>query len=217
VLSGARAARRGTVTVNGRPINVTSPRRSIRAGIATIPKDRHREALLPGFSILENTTLASSGRFLTDRVSRTMRSKAERKAVTETMTALRVKATGPRQNVSTLSGGNQQKVVIARWLLEEFSAYVFIDPCAGVDIGAKAEIYNILRQRARDGATVVFTSSEPEEYQRACDRVLVFHQGRIVAELSGDEINENTIVRYSLRPPDAPTGPGAATEEKEAV
>ena len=211
VLSGARPARRGTVLINGQRTDISSPRRSIRAGIASIPKDRHREALLPGFSILENATLASSGRFLTDPVTRTIKSKAERKVVLEAMKSLRVKATGPGQNVSTLSGGNQQKVVIARWLLDRFSTYVFIDPCAGVDIGAKAEIYNILRQRARDGATVIFTSSEPEEYQRVCDRVLVFHQGRIVAELVGGEIAENAIVRYSLRPP------AASPEEKRAI
>lgn len=203
VLSGVRKPSAGTISVRDVEAKLTSPRRSIRAGIATIPKDRHKEALLPGFSILENASLASSGRFLTDPVSRTVRSRRERRAVVEAMEALRVKASGPQQDVSTLSGGNQQKVVIARWLLEHFSGYVFIDPCAGVDIGAKAEIYNIIRQRARRGATVVFTSSEPEEYQRVCDRVLVFHQGHIVAELRGDEINENTIVRFSLEPPTA--------------
>jgi ABC-type sugar transport system ATPase subunit len=220
VLSGARRARGGSVSVRGRRTRLSSPRRAIAAGIATVPKDRHREALLPGFSILENASLASSGRFLTDPVSRTLRRKRERRSVLEAMDSLRVKATGPDQNVSTLSGGNQQKVVIARWLLEHFAAYLFIDPCAGVDIGAKAEIYNIIRQRARQGAAVLFTSSEPEEYQRVCDRVLVFHQGSVVAELRGDQILETAIVRYSLAPPSEnanvrPTTP--FTEAKEVA
>lgn len=212
VLSGTTRPSGGTVLVHGEPVRLSLPRRSIRAGIATIPKDRHREALLPGFSIRENISLASSGRFLTDPVSRTVRSGRERRAVTEAMGSLRVKATGPQQSVSTLSGGNQQKVVIARWLLEHFAGYVFIDPCAGVDIGAKAEIYNIIRERARLGAAVVFTSSEPEEYQRVCDRVLVFHQGRVVAELVGEQIDEHTIVRHSLQPPTQ-----EPLNEKEAV
>lgn len=201
VLSGAYKARSGSISVRGKRADISSPRRAIRAGIATIPKDRHKEALLPGFSILENTSLASTRRFISDPVTRTMRPRKERAAVLETMKSLRVKATGPGQNVSTLSGGNQQKVVIARWLLEHFSAYVFVDPCAGVDIGAKGEIYRIIRERASLGVSVVFTSSEPEEYQRVCDRVLVFQQGRIVAELVGDQIDEQAIVRYSLEPP----------------
>ncbi|MCW2845635.1 MAG: sugar transporter ATP-binding protein [Nocardioides sp.] len=220
VLSGASSSRGGSIAVRGKQTRLSSPRRSIGAGIATIPKDRHREALLPGFSILENASLASSGRFLTDPVTRTVRGRRERKSVVAAMESLRVKATGPQQNVSTLSGGNQQKVVIARWLLEHFSTYVFIDPCAGVDIGAKAEIYNIIRQRARHGAAVVFTSSEPEEYQRVCDRVLVFHQGRIVADLTGADIAEATIVRYSLDPPVEAASPRPATpapEQKEVV
>ncbi|MBB3042843.1 sugar ABC transporter ATP-binding protein [Nocardioides soli] len=212
VLSGAVRPASGAVLVRGEEVRLGLPRRAIRAGIATIPKDRHREALLPGFSIRENISLASSGRFLTDPVSRTVRPDRERRAVTEAMQSLRVKATGPQQSVSTLSGGNQQKVVIARWLLEDFAGYVFIDPCAGVDIGAKAEIYNIIRARARAGAAVVFTSSEPEEYQRVCDRVLVFHQGRMVAELVGPEIEENAIVRSSLEPPAQHT-----LNQKEAV
>ena len=212
VLSGARRPSGGTVLVRGEEVRLGLPRRAIRAGIASIPKDRHREALLPGFTIRENISLASSGRFLTDPVSRTVRSGRERRAVAEAMQSLRVKASGPQQSVSTLSGGNQQKVVIARWLLENFAGYVFIDPCAGVDIGAKAEIYNIIRERAREGATVVFTSSEAEEYQRVCDRVLVFHRGRVVAELVGSEIDENSIVRYALQPPAEPT-----PKQKEAV
>lgn len=215
VLSGAKRARRGSVSVRDARTRLNSPRRAIRAGIATVPKDRHREALLPGFSILENVSLASSGRFLSDPVSRTVRRKREKKSVLEAMESLRVKATGPQQNVSTLSGGNQQKVVIARWLLEHFSTYLFIDPCAGVDIGAKAEIYNIIRQRARLGAAVLFTSSEPEEYQRVCDRVLVFHQGSIVAELTGDQILETAIVRYSLAPPSEGAYVPPATHNKE--
>jgi ABC-type sugar transport system ATPase subunit len=113
---------------------------------------------------------------------------------------LSVKATGPDQSVSTLSGGNQQKVIIGRWLLESYPLYVYIDPCAGVDIGSKAEIYSIIRDRAKDGAGVVFTSSEAEEYERVCDRVLVFHRGRIVAELTGSQIHESSIVRHSVTP-----------------
>lgn len=201
VLSGAARPTSGLVRVRGKSVRLGQPRQAIRAGIATIPKDRHREALLPGFSISENISLASSGQFISDPATRCVRRGKEQQAVSEVMKSLKVKATSSRQNVSTLSGGNQQKVVIARWLMDNFAGYVFIDPCAGVDIGAKAEIYNIVRARAQSGSAVVFTSSEPEEYERVCDRVLVFHQGHVVAELVGDEIEENLIVRHSLKPP----------------
>jgi ABC-type sugar transport system ATPase subunit len=199
-LTGNPPARAGSITIRGAEVTPRSPRAAIEAGVAAVPKDRHRQALLPGFSILENVTLPTTRSFITDPVTRWLRRGKEKAAAQSVIDMLSVKATGPDQSVSTLSGGNQQKVVIGRWLLESYPLYVYIDPCAGVDIGSKAEIYSIIRDRAKDGAGVVFTSSEAEEYERVCDRVLVFHHGRIVAELTGSQIHESNIVRHSVTP-----------------
>lgn len=199
-LAGNPPPRSGTITIRGVEATPSNPRAAIASGVATVPKDRHRQALLPGFSILENVTLPTTRNFITDPISRWLRQGKEKAAAQSVIDMLSVKATGPDQSVSTLSGGNQQKVVIGRWLLESYPLYVFIDPCAGVDIGSKAEIYSIIRDRAKDGAGVVFTSSEAEEYERVCDRVLVFHRGRIVAELTGSQIHESSIVRHSVTP-----------------
>lgn len=198
--------RAGEVRIAGHPVSLRNPRRAIRAGIAMVPKDRHRQALLPGYSVRENTTLVSSGRFLTDPVVRWIRRRHERRATRSIVDALHVKASGIEQDVSTLSGGNQQKIVIGRWLLDEYRVYVFVDPSAGVDIGAKSEIYRLIQERAENGAAVVFTSSEAEEYERVCDRVLVLYEGSVVAELTGDEITESEIVRHSLNAAALPTG-----------
>jgi len=199
-LSGNPPPQSGVVSIGGKVANVNSPLKAKRSGVATVPKDRLRQAILPGFSVRENMSLASIALFTTDRLTHLVNRAPERQAVQRMIDAMHIKTPSTERNISTLSGGNQQKVVIARWLLQDYPVYVFVDPCAGVDIGAKSEIYGLILERARAGSAIVFTSSEAEEYQRVCHRVIVFHEGKVSAELTGDGITETAIVRHAIDP-----------------
>ena len=149
-------------------------------------------------SVRENATLASTRNFVTDPVLRLMRRGRERSEVGTVMKQLSLKAPTLEAEVRTLSGGNQQKVVIGRWLLRKARVYLLDSPTAAVDVHTKAEIYGLARRLADDGAAVVFTSTELEEFTRVCDRVLVLHDGAVVGELAGDENTVNSIMRLSF-------------------
>ena len=149
-------------------------------------------------SVRENATLASTRSYVSDPVLRLMRRGRERAQVGQVMTRLSLKTSSLEAEVRTLSGGNQQKVVIGRWLLRRSKIYLLDSPTAAVDVHTKAEIYALARQLANDGAAVIFTSTELEEFVRVCDRVLVLHDGRIAGELFGDENTVNSIMRLSF-------------------
>lgn len=191
-------ADRGRLRLNGRELSFRHPADARDAGIAFVPKDRHAQALLHGFSIRENLTIASTRLFRRDPISRWLRRSKEHREAQRIVEELRVKTPSVTEHVDALSGGNQQKVVIGRWFTRPYELYVFVDPCAGVDIHSKAEIYELIRTTTKAGAGAVFTSSEVEEYPRVCDRVLVFHEGEIVGELTGADITEEKIMRLAL-------------------
>ena len=203
-LYGFPVASAGEIVLDGHAIRPRHPADAKAAGIAFVPKDRHAQAILPGFSIRENISVASTRMYRTDAVIRWLRRGPEREAAQRVFNDLHIKAPSTATEIDALSGGNQQKCVIGRWFTRDYRLYLFVDPCAGVDIHSKSEIYDLIRQAAARGAAVIFTSTEVEEFPRVCDRVLVFREGRVVGEMHGADVDENTIVRLSL------SGQGAA-------
>lgn len=188
----------GTVTVRGRPAQLSSPAAAIRSGLALVPPDRMSQAVVPDLSVAENTTLAVTGRFISDPVLRLVRRRQMQSAARTMTEQLRVKTPSLQTPMSALSGGNQQKVILGRWLLRRADVYLLASPTAAVDVHAKSEIYGLIRDIAARGAAVVFTSTEVEEFARVCHRVVVLAGGQVVGELTGAEISVNSIMRLSF-------------------
>jgi ABC-type sugar transport system ATPase subunit len=189
---------RGRLTLNGRPVAFHTPRDAKKAGIALVPKDRHAESLLPGASVRENISLPNLSRFVTDPIVRFIRRRKERAAGMEIAAKLAIKMPSIEAPIDSLSGGNQQKAILGRWLASGAKIFMLNSPTAAVDIGAKAEIYALIRQIAASGAAVIFTSAEVEEFPRICHRVLVFRDGRVAGELSGPKATETNIMHLAV-------------------
>ena len=189
------AHHRGQVTVRGESADTRTPRRARRSGILYLPRDRHREGLLGAMSVRENLSLLvlreiARGGFL--------RQAREASLAREQIRSFAIKTGSAETAVATLSGGNQQKVVIARTLLAEPAVLLADDPTRGVDVGARIEIYRLLRQIADRGGAVVVASADAHELQGLCDRVLVFSRGRVVRELNGPEVSEDAITTAAV-------------------
>jgi monosaccharide-transporting ATPase len=188
---GALPLDSGTVTVDGRRLRRLSPRTAIRAGVALLPEDRKAEGIIPELSVRENIVLAAMPRLA--RAGVVTRARQDR--IVETfMTRLRIRASSPEQRVGELSGGNQQKVLLARWLCLNPRLLLLDEPTRGIDVGAKAEVQKLIGELARDGLAVVLISSDLEELVEGADRVVVLHAGAVVGELTGDEVSEHTIM-----------------------
>jgi ABC-type sugar transport system ATPase subunit len=188
----------GQLTVHGKPVTLRSPRDAKAAGIALVPKNRHTESLLSGASVRENISLPNLNRFVTDPVVRFIRRGQERAEGQKIATRLAIKMPGIEASIDSLSGGNQQKAILGRWLASGAKIFMLNSPTAAVDIGAKADIYNLIRQIAASGAGVIFTSTEVEEFPRVCHRVIVFRDGVIVGELTGANATEANIMHLAV-------------------
>lgn len=200
---GATPLSGGVIEVGGKPVLLSSPGDAVRAGIgiSMVPEDRKTEALLlrlDGQSNIALPTLDRRARFgLIDKA-------AETSAVARVLDIVQVQDRALYTKVSAFSGGNQQKIAIAKWLLAESRVMLMYDPTRGVDVGTKHEIYVLIRQFAEAGGAVLFCSSEVPELVNLCDRVLVMYGGRIVSELVGDDISEEAIMRPTLGGAEAP-------------
>jgi ribose transport system ATP-binding protein len=187
----------GEIRIEGQPQHISSPAAAAKAGInlALIPEDRKTEGLILGMSVSDNATLATI-----DRVTRfgLIDRKRERTAVERVIEQMRVRTPSRQTRTGNLSGGNQQKVVIGKWLLTEARLYLLHDPSRGIDVGTKQEIYLLMRSLADQGAGIVFFSTELQELVGMCDRVLVLYEGRIFRELTGVEITQENIVTAAL-------------------
>jgi ribose transport system ATP-binding protein len=186
---------RGACAIGGRPVRLGSSARARRAGIAYVPGDRHREGAFLSLSVRENMALLAAER--TSRFGITSR-RAEEAAIEQEIEALRVRTAGLDVPMSSLSGGNQQKVVLSRALLCEPQLLLADEPTQGVDAGARVEMYAILRAAAAEGRGVLVLSSDALELAGLCDRVLVMSRGQVVAELAGEELTEEAITRTAL-------------------
>ncbi|GIF75857.1 sugar ABC transporter ATP-binding protein [Asanoa siamensis] len=198
-LFGARRAEGGTIEVDGRAVTVRSPKDAIRAGvgIAYVPEDRKAEGLFPPLSIRDNIATATLSRRATAGfVNRS----AERVAVASIVDQLRIGAGRSTSGAAdTLSGGNQQKVVMARWLLTDARILLLFDVTRGVDAATKHDIYELVDTLAARGKAILYHSSETEEIAHLCHRVLVLREGRVAAELAGPVGDAERIVAASIK------------------
>jgi ribose transport system ATP-binding protein len=190
-IAGADVATGGEVTVDGKRVSVRSPHAAIEAGIALITEDRKAQGLVLGMTVRENTTLAhlaaySKGPFI-DRA-------AEVDVTNHEIAELRVRTPSSEQAVKNLSGGNQQKVVLAKWLIGDAHVFLFDEPTRGVDVGAKAEIYALMLQLLARGAAIVMVSSELPEVLGLSHRVLVVRDGTIVAEFARADATPAAVI-----------------------
>lgn len=188
-LSGRRKADAGSMTVAGRPLTPRTPYDAIQAGVVLVPADRV-QALLPQRSVRENISLPLYNRVL-QWGPINIRSEARR--VGDAIKRLEVDTRAQRQ-VRRLSGGNQQKVTIARWLATGFQVLLLFDPTRGIDVGTKRQIHTLLRQLAADGVGILFFTSELSEIQLVCDRALVLYEGKIVAQMPATEADEAALL-----------------------
>ena len=193
-LFGLRAASAGTVEIDGVRRAIHSPRAAIRSRVGFVPADRKTQGLVLERSVRENLVMAA-----TCRVPRLAYPRPSREAtvVDNAFSSLRIKANSPAVSVSTLSGGNQQKVVLGKWLASDPDVLMLDEPTRGVDVGAKAEIYRLLIGAAKDGIGILVSSSETPELRLLCDRIAVMFRGRIVAWLSRDEATEARIAHFA--------------------
>ena len=184
----------GSVHVAGQPLPPGQPRRSIAAGLGFVTEDRKTQGLLMDLSVAKNTTLvevATSGR-------RWLNPRAERTTAAGHIDELRIKVHDPSVHVRTLSGGNQQKVVIAKWLQSGARVMLLDEPTRGIDVGAKEEIYRLIDRLCHAGMAVVLVSSELPEVRQLSDRVLVMQRGRIKAELNRGEATEERVASHMV-------------------
>jgi len=188
---GARRATAGTVSVDGKPLRRGSVTSAVRAGVGLAPEERKSQGLLLDEAVYRNITMSSMTRF--SRFGFLDRGE-ERRQAAELTTSLDVRPDGVTRAVRTLSGGNQQKIVLARWLLRDCRVLILDEPTRGVDVGARSEIYQLVRSLADRGVAVVVVSSEIEEVLGLADRVLVVREGEVVHESAATEIDEATVL-----------------------
>jgi ribose transport system ATP-binding protein len=190
----------GEFLVEGKRLRSNRPGQAIRRGLGLAPEDRKSQALVLDWSQTKNVTIADLSRF--SRVLLEVRK--ERASAHKQLRSLNTVPDDPDRVVRLLSGGNQQKVVLARWLLHECRVLLLDEPTRGVDIATKAEIYRIISDLARSGLGVLVVSSELEELVGICTRILVMRDGEIVAEVDGKDATEHELLRHAVAPTDAP-------------
>ncbi len=196
LIFGADRADRGTVALHGRKLRLRQPRDAVRAGIGLAPESRKDHGVVLDAAIRINTTMAR----LSPLVGPfgIIRRAAETQVVDVLSKKLRLKAASAEHPVSSLSGGNQQKVVLAKWFHADVDLLIFDEPTRGVDVGAKSEIYALIKQFAAEGRAVLVVSSEHHELFGLCDRVLVMREGALAGELLPDDYSEENLLRLAM-------------------
>ena len=193
-LFGITPAVGGTVIVEGVPRTLVNPRAAIAAGMALVPEDRKQQGLILEMAVADNISLASISR---DQRAGFLNFAAERRITEEMTERMRIKTPSSRQIVRFLSGGNQQKVVLGKWLAMKPRILFLDEPTRGIDIGAKREIYALMEDLAKQGVAILFVSSELEEVIGMSDRALVMHEGRLAGALKREELGEESIMRLA--------------------
>jgi monosaccharide-transporting ATPase len=191
-IAGAMRVDSGSVEVDGRPVRRRSTSAAIKAGAVMLPEDRRAEGIVPNLSVRENICLAALPRL--SRFGVVTRSKQD-EIVEFFMRRLKIKAASPEQRVSELSGGNQQKVLLARWMCLNPKVMLLDDPTRGIDIGAKAEVQGLIDELARQGLGVLLISSELDELIEGCDRLIVLKEGRVAGQVTADDLEESNVMQ----------------------
>lgn len=203
IIFGANKMWQGSIFCEGKELHITSPRDAVQCGIAYVSEDRKQEGVLLTLSVKENIVLPILKKISMGLV---VRSAMENKIVEEQRSRLRIKTPSTEQLVKNLSGGNQQKVVLAKWLASDCKILILDEPTRGIDVGAKQEIYLLMNQLAESGIGIIMISSEMDELIGMSDRIIVLHEGKISGELQKGEFDQETILKY---------GSGYAVEEQK--
>jgi inositol transport system ATP-binding protein len=185
----------GAIKVRGKPSKIQSVQDSIKSGIVMLSEDRRRFGIVPVRDVRENVALASMEQFF--RNGRLHKAK-ERSKVKEICGRINVKMSSIDVQVSTLSGGNQQKVVLSKWMLTQPEILILDEPTRGIDVGAKFEIYKLMTNLVKEGKSIVMVSSELSELIGMCDRIYVMARGQITGQLTRSEFSQEKIMRYAM-------------------
>jgi len=192
LIFGIDRAQTGEMRVDGRKVSFHSPRQAIREGFGFSPENRKVEGVIPHLSVRQNIALALQAK---QGAARVISRKRQLELAEEFIRRLGIVTPGPEQAVMNLSGGNQQKVLLARWLATQPRLLILDEPTRGIDVGAKAEIEKTMQELRAQGMAILFISSELEEVVRSCERVIVLRDRAKVGELTGDQISEENIMR----------------------
>ena len=193
----------GQILLSGQPARFRHPREAVKAGMALVTEDRKRLGLFPQMTVRDNITLCT---LREATVAGLISSERERQAAAHSIGLLGIKTEGPEANIGSLSGGNQQKCIIARWLRTQPQVLLLDDPTRGIDVGAKAEIYRVIDQLCAQGLGIIVTSSELPELFTLCDRLLVLCEGRLTGEFSRDQFSEPVIMEAATQREVSPVG-----------
>jgi len=195
VIYGIERARAGRISLGGKPVEIRSPADAIRHGIYLVPEDRRKSGCITSMSVRENLTLPAISRMTRGGL---IDFDAERRKATALRKTFAVKCAGIEQPLSALSGGNQQKVVLARWLSLEPRLLIFDEPTRGIDVGAKAEIYELMRRLSDRGVACMLISSDTEEVLGQSDRIVVMHEGCVAGILQREHFSEESIMHLAV-------------------
>ena len=196
LIAGLDKPTSGEISVYGKPIKLHDVQQAIEQGIGLVPEDRKKEGILRDRSVAINMAMPTLKKFT--NVTYMIDNKQLHNTAYNIMSDLNLRPLEVQRPIGTLSGGNQQKVIIGRWLAAETEIFLFDEPTRGIDIGAKSEIYEVIEKLAQNGKVILVISSEMPEIIRISDRVLVMREGEIVAELKGNDITEANIAQYAI-------------------
>jgi ribose transport system ATP-binding protein len=189
---GLRKISSGEMLLDGKVEHIHSSHDAVAEGIALVPEDRKDQGLILGMNCRDNMTLAGLGTVSTNGF---MRPAAEKRVYDKYQQAMKIKAPSWRQKVGNLSGGNQQKIVIAKWLSMRPSVLIVDEPTRGIDVGSKSEIHKLIRDLASQGYAVIVISSEMPEVLHVSDRIIAMYHGRMVRTFSSDEVTEDSLIQ----------------------
>ena len=191
---GADPILSGEIILNGEKLRIRRPEDAVKRGIGLVPEDRKQQGLILGMSVGKNITLANLKKVMSSGI---VRDKAEQKIGEKYIKDLNIRTPGLSQRVKFLSGGNQQKVVVAKWLMAEGNVLIFDEPTRGIDVGAKAEIYRIMSSLAQQGMAIIMISSELPEILGMSDRINVMCNGEVRADIPREEATQEKIMYYA--------------------
>ncbi|MBL3644263.1 sugar ABC transporter ATP-binding protein [Bacillus sp. RHFB] len=194
-LFGHTSITAGEVTLNGRKLSLKSPHEAVKSGLALVPEERRKEGVLVQESVSANLTAASLGKFC--KTFSVVDRKAEKEKAKEMIASLGIKTPSGEVEVENLSGGNQQKVAIGKWLMADADVYIFDEPTKGVDVGAKKDIFELIAKLAKNGKAIIYASSELSEIIGITNRTYVLYDGSTVIELETSKTNEEELLFYS--------------------
>ena len=184
----------GEIYIDGKEVKIKNTEEGLRRGIAMVSEDRRMYGIVPEVSCLENISLSALSKFSKIGI---IDLKKERRAVQQAIRTLNIKVSGTEQKVKELSGGNQQKVILAKWMLQDIKVFILDEPTRGIDVAAKAEIHRLMCEFAKKGIAIIMISSELPEVLAMSDRILVMREGKICGEISAKDATQENIMKYA--------------------